>query len=273
VANAEGGARATLAALEHRVGVRELVLALSAGLFAFGGWHMVTYAAGETREAARTIPRALLIGVTIVTLCYVGLNAAYLVVLPLAQVQQSVHVAADAAEVLGGPIGATLVSALVIVSAFGAANGIVLAGPRVYYAMARDGLLFQWTGAIHSRFRTPHLAIAAQAIWVSALIVTGSYRALFTRVIYTEWIFFGLMAIGLVRLRRRADYAPRYRLWGYPIVPLLFIIASLVVVLAHVAADPVESLSGLLLVATGWPVYWWWTRMRVRRGGLAHVRD
>jgi APA family basic amino acid/polyamine antiporter len=254
-------------------GVRELVLALSAGLFAFGGWHMVTYAAGETREASRTIPRALLIGTVIVTLCYLALNAAYLVVLPLDRVQQSMHVAADAAEAVGGPLGARAVAMLVVISAFGAASGIVLAGPRVYYAMACDGLWFRWMAAIHPRFQTPHIAIVAQAIWVSILILTATYRDLFTRVIYTEWIFFALMAVGLMRLRRRAGYTPRYRIWGYAVVPLLFIAASSLVVVTQVIANPADSASGLLLVATGVPVYWWWTRGATRQRGLSDARD
>jgi basic amino acid/polyamine antiporter, APA family len=251
----------------------DFVLAVSAGLFAFGGWHMVTYAAGETRDAARTIPRALLIGTTIVTLCYLALNAAYLFVLPLDQVQRSSHVAADAAATVGGPFGAGAVSALVIVSSFGAASGIVLAGPRVYYAMARDGLMFRWTGAVHPRYQTPHLAIVVQAIWVCALIVADTYRGLFTRVIYTEWIFFGLMAIGLMRLRTQPGYAPGYRVWGYPVLPLLFIVAAAVVVVNHIVVNPADSLAGLAIVVAGLPVYWLWARRHAPDGGAPDARD
>jgi APA family basic amino acid/polyamine antiporter len=235
-------------------------LALVAGLFAFGGWHMVTYAAGETVEPERTIPRALLFGTLAVTLCYVVLNAAYFHILPLETVVSSTRVAADAAEVVMGTRGATVVSGLVVFSTFGALSGIVLAGPRVYYSMARDGLLFRWVGDIHPRFFTPHRAILLQAVWASVLIATGTYRALFTRVVYTEWIFFGLMAAGLVLLRRRAGYAPRYRVWGYPALPILFVIASGLIVLNQIVADPPESAVGLALVAIGFPVYLYWSR-------------
>jgi APA family basic amino acid/polyamine antiporter len=240
--------------------LRDFALALVAGLFAFGGWHMVTYAAGETVDPERTIPRALLLGTLAVTLCYVALNAAYFHVLPLATVVSSHRVAADAAQVVMGPRGAAAVSGLVVFSTFGALSGIVLAGPRVYYSMARDGLLFRWLGGIHPRFLTPHRAILLQALWASVLIATGTYRALFTRVVYTEWIFFGLMAAGLVLLRRRAGYGPRYRVWGYPALPIAFALASGLIVLNQVISDPAESAMGLALVALGLPVYLWWSR-------------
>jgi len=129
-------------------------------------------------------------------------------------------------------------------------------------AMARDGLLFSWMGAVHPRFHTPHVALAIQAVWASVLVATGTYRALFTRVIYTEWLFFALMAVGLFRMRRRADYQPRYKAWGYPIVPAIFVLASLAVVANQIVADPRESVVGLVLVLIGWPVYYLWARRR-----------
>jgi APA family basic amino acid/polyamine antiporter len=242
--------------------LRAFALALVAGLFAFGGWHMVTYAAGETVRPERTIPRALLVGTLIVTGCYVALNAVYFRVLPVRQVIASQRIAADAAEAVLGSGAAGVASALVIFSTFGALSGIVLAGPRVYYSMAGDGLLFRWLGAIHPRFRTPHRATALQGVWAAVLVATGTYRELFTRVVYTEWIFFGLMAVGLILLRRRGSYAPRYRVWGYPWVPLAFAASSGLIVLNQVASEPGESAFGLSLVALGIPVYWWWTRRR-----------
>jgi APA family basic amino acid/polyamine antiporter len=231
------------------------VAAIVAGLFAFGGWHMVTYAAEETKEPERTIPRALGTGVLIVTGCYVALNAAYFHVLPPAEIARSTRVAADAAGAVMGNAGAGIVSAIVAVSAFGALNGIILAGPRVYLSMARDGLLFKWAGAIHERFRTPHRAIMLQAAWAIVLVSTGTYRALFTRVVYTEWIFFALMAWGLIRLRTRADYAPRYRLPAGTLIAVIFILSSLYIVVTQVVSDPTNSLIGIGLVAVGWPIY------------------
>jgi APA family basic amino acid/polyamine antiporter len=240
------------------VPAQDFALALVAGLFAFGGWHMVTYAAGETVDPKKTIPRALLLGTLIVTASYVALNAVYFFVLPLGTVTTSTRVAADAAAAVMGSGGADVVSGLVIFSTFGALSGIILAGPRVYYSMARDGLLFGWLGEIHPKHRTPHRAIILQAVWSSVLVATGTYRALFTRVIYTEWIFFGLMAVGLLLLRRRPGYEPSYRVWGYPVVPVLFTLSSAAIVLNQIVSDPTESASGLLIVALGLPVYYFW---------------
>jgi APA family basic amino acid/polyamine antiporter len=239
---------------------RAFVLALIAGLFAFGGWHMVSYAAEETVDPTRTIPRALVAGTLIVTALYVALNAAYLRVLPLATVAQSSRVAADFADAAVGGHGAQIMSALVILSTLGAMNGVILAGPRVYLAMANDGLLFQWAGAVHPEYRTPHRAIALQAAWSSVLVATGSYRVLFTRVVYTEWIFFGMLAAGLFLLRRRANYAPPYRVWGFPFLPALFVLSTAAIVLNQVIAQPLESASGLLFVLLGLPVYYIWAR-------------
>src|SRR5262249_49981099 len=156
--------------------------AIVAGLFAFGGWHMVTYAAEETRAPGRTIPRALLAGVLLVTACYIALNAAYFHVLTPDRIAGSSRVAADAADSVLGRGGAALMSAIVAVSTFGALNGVILSGPRAYLAMARDGLLASWAAAIHPRFRTPHRAILLQGAWAVILVSTGTYRALFTRV-------------------------------------------------------------------------------------------
>jgi len=244
--------------------IREFALAVGAGLFAFGGWHMVTYSAGETRNPERTIPRALLIGTLIVTACYVALNAACLYLLPLDRVIHSTRVAADAASVLVGSKGAAAISGIVLVSAFGVLNGVILAGPRAYLAMAERYRPFAWLGAVHPRYHTPHVAIALQGVWACILAGTGSYRELFTRVVYTEGIFFALMAAGLMRSRRLPTYRPAYRAWGYPVVPLLFIAASLAVVFFQVAADAWKASAGLAFVMLGLPIYYFWIRKHAR---------
>ncbi len=251
---------ATHVAAGQPMSIVKFALAVAAGLFAFGGWHMVTYTAEETRRPERTIPLALIIGTLTVTACYIALNAAYFYALPLDKVASSTRVAADAAEAVIGRRGGATISAVVIFSTFGAVSGIILVGPRVYFAMARDGLLFRWMAAVHPRFQTPHRAILLQAIWASVLVATGTYRALFTRVIYTEWIFFGLMVLGLFLLRRRPNYAPTYRTWGYPILPAIFILASFFIVANQIVSEPHESLTGLGIVALGLPVYYLWAR-------------
>src|SRR4051812_3311745 len=240
---------------------RSFLRALVAGLFAFGGWHMVTYAAEETRDPERTIPRALMLGTAVVVVIYLALNSAYLLVLPFDRVLASTHIAYDATLATAGAGAASAISILVIVSSFGAMSGIVLAGPRVYYAMAQDRLLFGWMGAVHPKHRTPYVAIAMQAIWSSTLVLTGTYGVIVSRVIYTEWLFFGALALGAIRMRRSRAYAPAFRAAGFPVTPIAFALVCLAIVVNQIATDPRESLTGLALVAVGVPVYFLWRRM------------
>jgi APA family basic amino acid/polyamine antiporter len=241
--------------------------AMVAGLFTYGGWHMVTYSSEETVEPARTIPRALILGTLLVTAVYIAMNAVYLYVLPLDTVAASTRVAADFADRLVGSGGAAFTSAVVMFSTFGALTGIILAGPRVYYAMARDGMLFSWVGAIHPRYATPHRAIVVQAIWASILVATGTFRALFTRVVYTEWIFFGLLAIGMMILRRRPGVKRQYSMPGHPVLPIVFFVSSFAIVINTLIADPWESAIGLGLVLIGVPLYFIGARSRARAEG------
>lgn len=240
-----------------------LLTGVMAGLFAFGGWHIVTYTAGETTDPVRTVPRALMIGTAIITVCYIALNAVYLRVLPLDVVRQSPRIGADVAEALVGRGVAGLVSGLVIVSAVGALTGIMLTGPRMYLAMARDGVMLPWIDAVHPRYHTPHRAILLLGLWASLLVVlTGSYSSLFMRAIYTEWLFFALLAVGLFRLRRRPSYRPPYRMWGYPVTPAAFIVVSAAIVANQFWTRPSEAVIGAAIVAAGWPVAVWLTRRR-----------
>ena len=263
-----GGSTPATAAAEF--GARDVLLALVAGLFAFGGWHIVTYTAEETIDPERTIPRSLVLGTLIVTVCYIALNAIYLRVLSIERVTSSTRIAADAAEALVGPIGATLVAVLVIISTFGALNGIILAGPRVYFSMAKDGLLLRWAAALHPRFGTPSRAILLQGGWACVLVMTDTYRGLFTRVVYTEWIFFGLLAVGVILLRRRPGYAPPFRMAWAPALPLAFAVSCAAIVVNQVIADPVNSVLGLAAVGAGLPVYYiWLAPLRASRSGVA----
>jgi basic amino acid/polyamine antiporter, APA family len=247
---------AVTAAPAEPTSLRAFLLAMVAGLFAYGGWHMVTYTAGETTMPARTIPFALLTGVAIVSVSYVALNLAYLHILPVEAVRSSTRIAADAADALLGRGGSAVMSALVMMSSFGALTGIVLTGPRLYYSMARDGLAPRRIDYVHPRFRTPSRAILLQAGWSMVLAATGAYRELFTRVVYTEWLFFAMMAGGLFVLRRRADYAPAYRTWGYPVVPIVFMLSAVAIVVNQFFSTPFQAASGLGLVAIGVPIYY-----------------
>jgi APA family basic amino acid/polyamine antiporter len=243
---------------EPPVHIASFGLAVAAGLFAFGGWHMVSYSAGETRDPERTIPHALIYGVLIVTTCYTLLNAAYLYVMPLGAVATSTRVAADAMERVLGPVGGKAITVVIIISALGALNGIALAGPRVYYAMAQDRLAFRWMAALHPRRQTPYLAIAAQAVWACLLAATNSYRTLFTRVIYTEWLFFALLAAGIFVLHSRGQYTPKFLAFGYPLLPIVSLVTSAAIAANQIWAAPRDSFIGLSLLLLGLPVYFFW---------------
>jgi basic amino acid/polyamine antiporter, APA family len=238
------------------------LLAVGAGLFAYGGWHMVTYAAGETRDAKSTLPRALMAGTAMVTACYILVNGGYIYVLSLTEVASSVRVATDATQRVLGAAAGGAISFLVIISALGALNGIILAGPRVYYAMAQDGLAFRWMAAVDKRRHTPHLAMAAQALWSCLLVLTNTYRELFTRVVYTEWLFFALLAAGLFVLRRRTGWHSRYMGRAFPLVSILFIVVALGVAINQIRVNPHSSLSGLGLLLVGLPVYFFTAKAR-----------
>ncbi len=251
------------AAPDHFVGASDgagetlggFLRAMAAGLFAYGGWHMVTYTSEETVDPARTIPRALLLGTFIVTAAYMAMTAVYLYVMPLDQVAASTRVAADLADTLLGSGGAAVMSGIVMFSSFGALAGIILTGPRVYYAMAQDGLLFRWFGVLHPRYGTPHRAIVLQAVIASALVATGTFRALFTRVIYTEWLFFAALALGLIVLRRRGTAGRIYSMPLYPFAPIAFIVVSLAIVASTLLAQPRDAAIGLGIVLLGLPAY------------------
>jgi APA family basic amino acid/polyamine antiporter len=258
---------------EGLVSPRGFLLAIAAGLFAFGGWHMVTYAAGEMIDPQRTIPRALIAGTILVTACYVLLNTAYLHVLPLASVAHSTRVAADAADAVLGRGGAALMAVLVVVSTFGALAGIVLAGPRAYLAMAQDGLLFRRFAEVHPRYQTPHRAIVLQGVWACVLVATGTYGVLVARVVYTEWIFFAAMAIGLLILRRRSGFAASFRAPLGSLLPVSFAAAALLVAANQIVAAPLDSLTGLALVLLGWPVYRLWARRHLSPASRPLIAD
>ena len=248
----------------NAVDITGFLRAVAAGLFAFGGWHMVTYTAEETRHPERTIPRALLLGTALVVAIYLALNAAYLLVLPLERVLASTRIAYDATLATAGSSAAAAIALLFIISSLGAVSGIVLAGPRVYLAMATDGLVFRWMGALHPRYRTPYLALVAQAVWSSVLVWTGTYGTIVSRVIYTEWIFFAALAVGALLGRRQPDYHPVFRAPGFPWLPIGFVVACAAVVIGQVVENARSSLTGLAIVALGLPVYFLWGRTHAR---------
>lgn len=239
--------------------------ALVSALWAYHGWHILSYASGEVRDPSRLLPRSYLMGTLVVVGVYLSANLAYLRVLPLAALAEHQRVAAKAMEVLAGPKGAAFVSALILCSIFGALNGNILGGARVYFAMARDGVFFGSVGRVHERFRTPANALLIQGIWAIALANVGSFKQLYTYVVTSGWFFYGMAVLAVPILRRRVPGLERpYRVWGYPALPVLFAVTSFAIIGNAVIRSPRESILGFSFMLVGIPIYFLWTRFTRR---------
>jgi APA family basic amino acid/polyamine antiporter len=234
-------------------------LAMISVLWAYEGWQYSTYSAGEAVNAKRNLPLGLVIGTTALIGIYLVPNLGYLAALGPAEMANSNRLAATAVSTVVGPIAAKLVALLILISIFSAANAILLTSPRVYFAMARDGLFFQRLAEVHPRFKTPAFAIIAGAAWSMVLAVTGTFEQLLTYVVFIGWIFYALAAASIFVYRRRAPYAARpYRVPGYPLTPLLFIVAAAALVMNTIVRQPVRATIGLAIVFLGAPVYLIW---------------
>jgi basic amino acid/polyamine antiporter, APA family len=231
-------------------------IALVGVLWAYEGWHVVSYTAGEFKNAQRDLPRGLLYGTLIVAAAYLLANIGYYCVLSAQQVAMSERVAATAVtSILGGTAG-TLVSVLILVAILGSLNGMIMTGPRVYYAMAQEGLFFRTFGKLSVRSRVPVFALLIQGMWSACLTLLGTFQELFTYVIFTAWIFYGLSVAGVIILRiRRPEIDRPFRCPGYPWLPALFALSALGVTLSAVISSPLHALIGIGLVLTGLPVF------------------
>jgi APA family basic amino acid/polyamine antiporter len=249
--------------------------ALVGSLFSSDAWNNVTFAAAEVKNPKRNLPLALLLGTGLVTLLYVVANLSYLSVLPLHGVKDGAtvlergiqyatqdRVGTAAAETIFGPSAATMMAVAILISTFGCNNGLILAGARVYYAMARDGLFFRRVGTLN-RNRVPAAALVVQSVWTSLLCLTGTYGQLLDYVIFAALVFYVLTTVGLFILRAKYPDAERpYRAIGYPVLPALYIVLAAAVGLILLIADKTraQALSGLALVLVGVPVYFVWRR-------------
>ena len=203
----------------------------------------------------------MILGTLVVIAIYLALNLVYYRVLTIAEIEHSTRVGADAARRILGRTGTIFVSLLIIISTLGSLNGSILAAPRVYYAMAKDGLFFRWCAEVHPKHRTPHWALALQAFWAVLLVALGTYSQLFTYVVFAAWIFYALTGYAVIILRRKFPDLPRpYRVTGYPWIPLAFVLASAWFLVNILFERPVESGWGALMVMLGVPVYWLWRR-------------
>jgi basic amino acid/polyamine antiporter, APA family len=235
-------------------------------LFTYGGWQQTNFIAEEMVDPERDLPRALLLGVGVVVAVYLLANLAYLHVLGAQGLAASTAPAADAMRKVLGPVGGTLIAGGIAASTFGFLNLVILVTPRVFQAMAADGVFFPRLARLHPVHRTPGAAIALQALWASVLVLSGSFSQLVDYVAFADWIFFGLTAAGLFVYRARdreagvATPGGAFRVPGYPWTPALFVAAAIFVVASSIAANPRNTVIGTGLLALGVPVYWYWAR-------------
>jgi basic amino acid/polyamine antiporter, APA family len=244
-------------------------------MWAYEGWSYLAFAAGEVRDPARTLPRAFIYGTIGLTLLYMLANAGYFVALPLSAMSGEVRIAEKAMTAAVGPVGASLVAAIVCLSTLGCNMAAVLACSRAGYGMASDGMFFRFAARVHPRTHTPHGALLGLAVWSCALALSGSYDQLYTYVMFASVLFNVLGGLAIFTLRRTRPDLPRpYRAWGYPIVPLVFVLGSSWLVVNTLVERPIESLAGLLLMAGGVPAYVYWRRQKIRAGieGDTHSR-
>jgi basic amino acid/polyamine antiporter, APA family len=238
-------------------------------LWAYEGWQYVTFSAGEAMNPQRTFPRAIVIGTASLIGIYLFANVGYLAALGTAGVATSDRVAAEAVGAIVGPSAAKLIAAVILVSIFSATNGLTISAPRVYYAMAKDGLFFRKLAEVHPRFGTPAVSIIAGTAWAMVLAASGTFEQLLTYVVFVGWIFYALGAACVFVLRRTRPEAERpFRVPGYPWTPLLFIVAAIALVGNTISTQPGRAAVGIGVVLLGLPVYYAWRYFDGSRSAL-----
>jgi len=243
-------------------------LAMISVLWAYEGWQYATFSAGETINPQRNFPLAFLVGSSALIAIYLFANFGYLAALGAAGVSGSDRVAASAVGLVIGPIAAKLVALTILISIFSAANSIVLTAPRVYYAMAKDGLFFKRLSEVHPRFGTPAIAIIIASAWSAILAVTGTFEQLLTYVVFIGWIFYALAAASVFIYRKRSPHAERpYKVPGYPVTPLVFILAAIALVANTIVTQPARAAVGVGIVLLGAPAYLIWRRHGANTAG------
>lgn len=243
--------------------------AMVGSLFSMDAWNNVGFASGELKNPTRDLPFAMAVGVLIVTVSYLLANVAYLSVLPAEQIANAPQdrVGTAALQAMFGEAGLYIMAVAIMISTFGCNNGLILAGARVYYAMARDNLFFKRTGELHPTYRTPAFALIAQAIWTCILCLSGTYGELLNYVIFAALLFYMITAVGIFVLRRKRPDLPRpVKAVGYPVLPALYVILT-GLLCVNLLIQPTQQRYaglGLIIVALGIPVYFAWKRFVAR---------
>lgn len=234
-------------------------LALIAALWAYDGWIEITYVAGEVKNPQRNLPLSIILSTLAVIGFYIAVNVAYLYVLSVPGVSQSALVGSDTAVKLIGPVGATAITAAIIVSMIGANNGIVFTSARIPYALAREKLFFQAMAGVHPKFKTPVTALIIQGLWACALTMSGTFDQLITYVVFTSFLFYALSCGAVFILRRTQPSMERpYKTWGYPFTPAIFIIFALWLTFNTIREAPGDAAIGTAIILSGIPFYLFW---------------
>jgi len=240
-----------------------LAMGMVGVLWSFGGWQHATFTAGEAITPRRSLPISIIGGMIAVTSIYLLANLVYLYLLPVDSIISSTRVAATAAERFLGPTGGALISLTIFISTFGTSGIYTLTAPRIYYAMAEDGVFFKRAAYVHPKYHTPVFSILFQSGWAIVLILSGNFLQLITYVAFTDWIFFALTAATVIIFRRKFPEMERpYRTWGYPITPVFFLLVSTWFVINTLFNSPTQALAGLGFLVLGVPVYYLWRRKR-----------
>jgi basic amino acid/polyamine antiporter, APA family len=238
-------------------------LAMISVLWSYEGWTTVTQSAGEMRNPERNIPRALLIGTAVIIALYLSVNLAYAYVIPLGQMAGSERIAADAASVVLGPFGMSLVIAGILCSTFGTINNSFLSDARSMYAAGADSAFSPNFGKVHPRYRTPYVTVIALGVWSAILTLSGSYDQIASYVIFGSWFFYGMTAVSVIVLRRKMPDVPRpYKAWGYPYATLIFVCAAGWILWNTVVEDPRAAVVGVALLLLSLPFYFYWSGRR-----------
>ena len=245
------------------------LMALVPVMFSYSGWNAAVYVAEEIRDPVRNVPRALAIGTGATVALYLALNALYLRVVPFEQFSGSVAVGEVAAERLFGSAAGHLFAVVAILIILSSLSAMTTAGPRVYFAMARDGAFVPAAARVHPRFRTPAIAIVAQAVWSALLVLSGTFEQLLTYTGFGVILFSALAVLSLFFVRRTATQATTFRAWGYPWAPALFCLVSFAIVINTIVEAPGVASAGLLVMAAGVPMYWYVKR---KNGKMERVR-
>ncbi len=231
-------------------------------LWAYGGAQHASFTAGDAKNPTRSVPLAILVGTLIVTAVYLLANLAYLLMLPVSEMASSTRLAADAMKSVLGPTGERIMAVAIFMSILGSLGIFTLTAPRIYFAMASDGLFFRRVAEIHPRFHTPAFAIIVQSAWAAVLILFwGTFEELISYVVFVDWVFFGLTGAAVFVLRRTMPDTPRpYKTFGYPITPAIFVVSSLWFVVNTLIDKPKQAIAGLIFLGIGMIIYRYWDK-------------